>query len=104
MEIGRTFDSFEEFEAHRLEWQAQTFQNFSISSSKKYAEGVKERDTILYEYALYVCIHGEERPIRGEGKRPHQHTRKTGCPVSFKITGSKKSGKLRIRKETKDRA
>ena len=97
MDFGRTFASFAEFDEVLQARQEETVQTLSRRSNK-FDEGHALRETLVYTELRYFCIHGGEPKWRGEGKRPVQRTRKTGCPVHFTLTGSKLQKRLIIRK------
>ena len=97
IDSGRTFASFAEFDEVLQARQEETVQTLSRRSNK-FDEGHPLRETLVYTELRYFCIHGGEPKWRGEGKRPVQRTRKTGCPVHFTLTGSKLQKRLIIRK------
>ena len=98
MEVNRTFKSYNDFEAYRAEYERDTKQVFIKGpSSKKFGIGEDERDTIVYKAVTFNCVHGKDRASESTGNRPFQHTKKTGCPVTFKVNGYKKTGTLSVR-------
>lgn len=56
--------------------------------TRKFNEGHPLRETLVYTEMDYRCIHAGEPKWRRKRIRPIQRTRKTGCPVFSKITGS----------------
>ena len=97
MELHREFKTFEEFEAARKQWEKDTHQSFTTSRSKKFRIGDEARETLVYTEIVFSCLHGKERPSEASGVRPFQHTKKMGCPVTFQLNGSKRSGTLVVR-------
>ena len=61
MKINQTFDSFDEFERYFLQWQKDTFQNFTVTKSEKFTVEEEEGETLVYKKATYGCAGGEKR-------------------------------------------
>ena len=98
MEVNRTFKSYNDFEAYRAEYERDTKQVFIKGpSSKKFGIGEDERDTIVYKAVTFNCVYGKDRASESTGNRPFQHTKKTGCPLTFKVNGYQKTGTLSVR-------
>ena len=85
MKINQTFKSFDEFERYFLQWQKDTFQNFTVTKSEKFTVEEEERETLVYKKATYGCVHGEKRKQQSEGHRPQQRTRKLNCRFKMQI-------------------
>ena len=68
MEENRTFQSYKDFENYRTAWEAETFQNFTNTTSKKFARDDALRETPVYQEITFACIHGKERPTVEENQ------------------------------------
>ena len=60
MKINQTFKSFDEFERYFLQWQKDTFQNFTVTKSEKFTVEEEERETRLQEGYTWMCPWREE--------------------------------------------
>ena len=76
MEINCEFATFEEFKERLESWRKEAQQ------------------TLVYKTVEYRCIHEGDPRFRGEETRTKVKSRKTGCPVTFKILGSSTTEKI----------
>ena len=93
-----SYGSYDAFLTDLKAWSADTYQTFVIGRGNEKVQRDHHFATkLVYRKVTFVCIHHGQYESKGKRFRTFIHTRQKGCPANIYVTGSMKTGIVKVR-------
>ena len=104
--LGRCFNSFDEVQRTKQDFEEKTFQMIHMKDSKKTETAAKHtgknyKSELKYDFIQLKCYHGGKKfKSKSNNIRKHEKTAKIDCPFTINIRSTKDGKQLQVKSVT----